>query len=112
MRASFSEKARSARNHRSCGSDRATPSPQPDPPQARPDAGGALAGAGVGPSAIDDVLGIVKAYTTRVGQGPFPTELDDGAGAHLQEKGKEFYDELLAEAREETYVELRLDSDG
>ncbi len=53
-------------------------------------AGGAMSGAGVGPSAIDDVLGIVKAYTTRVGQGPFPTELDDGAGSHLQEKGKEF----------------------
>ncbi len=53
-------------------------------------AGGALCGAGVGPRAIDDVVGIVKAYTTRVGQGPFPTELTDEIGAHLQEKGKEF----------------------
>lgn len=53
-------------------------------------AGGALSGAGVGPKVIDDVMGIVKAYTTRVGQGPFMTELDDDAGAHLQDRGKEF----------------------
>jgi adenylosuccinate synthase len=53
-------------------------------------AGGALCGAGVGPGAIDDVVGIVKAYTTRVGQGPFPTALGDEVGAHLQERGKEF----------------------
>lgn len=53
-------------------------------------AGGAMCGAGVGPSSIDQVLGIVKVYTTRVGQGPFPTELDDEVGGHLQERGKEF----------------------
>jgi adenylosuccinate synthase len=53
-------------------------------------AGAACAGSGVGPKAIDDVLGIVKAYTTRVGNGPFPTELADDAGTHMQDKGKEF----------------------
>jgi adenylosuccinate synthase len=53
-------------------------------------AGGALTGSGVGPSVINEVLGIVKAYTTRVGNGPFPSELEDLVGAHLQEKGKEF----------------------
>ena len=53
-------------------------------------AGGALCGAGVGPKAIDGVFGIVKAYTTRVGQGPFPTELSDATGEYLQQKGKEF----------------------
>jgi adenylosuccinate synthase len=52
--------------------------------------GGALAGTGVGPAAIDYVLGIVKAYTTRVGAGPFPTELFDDAGRHLAEVGSEF----------------------
>jgi len=53
-------------------------------------AGAALAGSGVGPGIIDSVLGIAKAYTTRVGSGPFPTELDDDAGRHLAEVGKEF----------------------
>jgi len=53
-------------------------------------AGSACAGSGVGPKAIDDVMGIIKAYTTRVGNGPFPTELDDDAGTHMQDKGKEF----------------------
>jgi adenylosuccinate synthase len=53
-------------------------------------AGQAAAGAGVGPSAIGYVLGIVKAYTTRVGSGPFPTELDDEVGQHLGVVGKEF----------------------
>lgn len=52
--------------------------------------GGALAGAGVGPTAIDYVLGIVKAYTTRVGAGPFPTELFDETGRHLADVGSEF----------------------
>ena len=52
--------------------------------------GGALAGTGVGPAAIDYVLGIVKAYTTRVGAGPFPTELFDASGKHLAEVGNEF----------------------
>lgn len=53
-------------------------------------AGAACCGAGIGPSKIDRVLGICKAYTTRVGGGPFPTELEDAVGDHLQEKGAEF----------------------
>jgi len=53
-------------------------------------AGAAAAGAGVGPQALDYVLGITKAYTTRVGAGPFPTELFDDTGRHLATKGKEF----------------------
>ncbi len=53
-------------------------------------AGQAAAGAGVGPSAVGYVLGIVKAYTTRVGSGPFPTELEDEVGQHLGTVGKEF----------------------
>ncbi|NDY43158.1 adenylosuccinate synthase [Dissulfurirhabdus thermomarina] len=53
-------------------------------------AGGACAGAGIGPSRVDYVLGICKAYTTRVGGGPFPTELEDAVGDHLQERGAEF----------------------
>ncbi len=52
--------------------------------------GGACTGAGVGPVNIDYVLGITKAYTTRVGEGPFPTELDDEIGNHLGVKGHEF----------------------
>ena len=53
-------------------------------------AGNACCGAGIGPSAISDVIGIVKAYTTRVGQGPFPAELFDEIGNQIQEKGAEF----------------------
>jgi adenylosuccinate synthase len=53
-------------------------------------AGGAATGSGVGPRDIDYVLGIVKAYTTRVGAGPFPTELFDDDGDHLGERGHEF----------------------
>ena len=53
-------------------------------------AGGAATGTGVGPLAIDYVLGITKAYSTRVGNGPFPTELDDHYGEHLGVKGHEF----------------------
>ncbi|TKZ21324.1 adenylosuccinate synthase [Shimia litoralis] len=53
-------------------------------------AGQAATGVGVGPGAIDFVLGIVKAYTTRVGEGPFPTELDDDDGQRLGERGHEF----------------------
>ncbi len=52
--------------------------------------GGAATGTGVGPRYIDYVLGIVKAYTTRVGAGPFPTELFDADGEYLGEKGHEF----------------------
>jgi adenylosuccinate synthase len=53
-------------------------------------AGGASAGSGVGPRDIGYILGIVKAYTTRVGAGPFPTELDDACGQHMGERGHEF----------------------
>ena len=53
-------------------------------------AGSAATGSGVGPSVFDEVLGIVKAYTTRVGAGPFPTELFCQVGDHLGSKGHEF----------------------
>jgi len=53
-------------------------------------AGGAATGTGVGPLSFDYVLGITKAYTTRVGSGPFPTELFDEMGAHLARRGHEF----------------------
>jgi adenylosuccinate synthase len=53
-------------------------------------AGNACCGAGVGPRQISDVIGIVKAYTTRVGMGPFPSELLDDIGNQIQEKGAEF----------------------
>ena len=53
-------------------------------------AGQAATGTGIGPGCIDFVLGIVKAYTTRVGEGPFPTELDDADGQRLGERGHEF----------------------
>ena len=53
-------------------------------------AGQAAAGSGIGPSAVGYVLGITKAYTTRVGGGPFPTELEDEVGTVLGERGREF----------------------
>ncbi len=55
-----------------------------------PVAGSACAGAGIGPGQLHHVVGIVKAYTTRVGAGPFLTELTDETGDYLQERGKEF----------------------
>ncbi len=55
-----------------------------------PVAGGACAGAGIGPGQLHHVVGIVKAYTTRVGAGPFVTELNDEIGDCIQERGKEF----------------------
>ncbi|OZM71434.1 adenylosuccinate synthase [Amycolatopsis antarctica] len=55
-----------------------------------PTSGGASAGSGIGPGRIGTVLGILKAYTTRVGSGPFPTELTDDAGEALRKKGGEF----------------------
>jgi len=55
-----------------------------------PIAGGACAGAGVGPTRIDHVVGVAKAYTTRVGEGPFPTELFDEVGEAMCEVGQEF----------------------
>ncbi|MEN8141886.1 MAG: adenylosuccinate synthase [Thermodesulfobacteriota bacterium] len=53
-------------------------------------AGNACVGSGFGPAHIDAVIGIIKAYTTRVGEGPFPTELFDEVGAGMQERGGEF----------------------
>jgi adenylosuccinate synthase len=53
-------------------------------------AGAAAAGAGIGPHHLHYVLGITKAYTTRVGEGPFPTELSDDVGERLRQRGKEF----------------------
>ena len=53
-------------------------------------AGAAAAGAGIGPLNLDYVLGVTKAYTTRVGSGPFPTELDDDIGKQLASRGNEF----------------------
>lgn len=55
-----------------------------------PIAGGACAGAGVGPTRIDEVLGVTKAYTTRVGLGPFPTEIEGHICNYLREKGHEY----------------------
>ncbi len=55
-----------------------------------PVAGGACVGAGVGPTIIDRVIGVAKAYTTRVGEGPFPTELHGGLGDVLCDRGAEF----------------------
>ena len=53
-------------------------------------AGGACTGSGIPPMRLDQVIGIVKAYTTRVGEGPFPTELDDEHGEHLRKVGAEY----------------------
>ncbi len=55
-----------------------------------PIAGAACTGAGVGPTRISRVLGVAKAYVTRVGEGPFPTELDDAIGEQITTRGKEF----------------------
>lgn len=55
-----------------------------------PIAGGACIGAGIGPSKISKVIGVVKAYTTRVGEGPFPTELLDATGDEIRTQGREF----------------------
>ncbi len=52
--------------------------------------GGACTGSGIPPTRVDRVIGIVKAYTTRVGEGPFPTELHDDAGEHLRKTGAEY----------------------
>jgi len=55
-----------------------------------PTAGGACTGGGVGPSQIGSVIGVMKAYATRVGSGPFPTELGEPIGTHLLERGREY----------------------
>lgn len=52
--------------------------------------GGATTGAGIGPTAVDAVLGVTKAYCTRVGEGPFPTELNDATGEYIRKTGQEF----------------------
>jgi len=53
-------------------------------------AGGACTGAGIPPSMINCAIGVIKAYTTRVGGGPFPTELDDAVGEHIRARGGEY----------------------
>jgi adenylosuccinate synthase len=53
-------------------------------------AGGSSIGTGIGPNKINEIIGVVKAYTTRVGEGPMPTELFDETGNYLQQKGHEF----------------------
>ena len=58
-----------------------------------PTAGGAMTGLGVGPRAVDRVIGVAKAFTTRVGSGPFPTELDGAAAARLRGTGENPWDE-------------------
>lgn len=55
-----------------------------------PTAGGACTGLGIGPNTIGEIIGIVKAYTTRVGSGPFPTEQENAMGEHLRERGREY----------------------
>ncbi|HBM81591.1 MAG TPA: adenylosuccinate synthase, partial [Clostridiaceae bacterium] len=55
-----------------------------------PISGGVCVGAGVGPKSLDKVVGVCKAYTTRVGKGPFPTELLDKTGDSIREKGNEY----------------------
>jgi adenylosuccinate synthase len=52
--------------------------------------GGLFSGCGLGPFSLQSILGVIKAYTTRVGEGPFPTELKDDVGAHLRREGDEF----------------------
>ncbi len=55
-----------------------------------PSAGGILTGLGIGPKMVGEILGVTKAYTTRVGGGPFPTELEDETGEHIRHAGGEF----------------------
>jgi adenylosuccinate synthase len=55
-----------------------------------PIAGGACTGGGIGPLQVDEVIGVMKAYSTRVGSGPFPTELEDETGHGIAERGREF----------------------
>ncbi len=55
-----------------------------------PVAGAACTGIGIGPTRIDEVLGVAKAYVTRVGEGPFPSEMDEGVGGRVREVGQEY----------------------
>ena len=59
-------------------------------PSSHPVAGGCCIGSGVGPTAINEIMGIFKSYTTRVGEGPFPTELFDETGDYIRNAGGEF----------------------
>lgn len=68
-------------------------------------AGGACTGSGIPPTRISRVVGVVKAYTSRVGEGPFPTELKDSIGKHLQEKGGE-YGTVTGRARRIGWLDL------
>jgi adenylosuccinate synthase len=70
-----------------------------------PVAGAACVGAGVGPKAIDDVWGVAKAYCTRVGAGPFPTELDDALGERIRDAGGE-YGTTTGRARRTGWLDL------
>jgi adenylosuccinate synthase len=67
-----------------------TTAPIRSSPRPTASAGAAAAGAGIGPMHLHYVLGITKAYSTRVGEGPFPTELSDDVGERLRQRGKEF----------------------
>ena len=53
-------------------------------------AGGACTGLGIGPNVIGEIIGVAKAYTTRVGEGPFPTEITDALGEAIRQKGGEY----------------------
>jgi adenylosuccinate synthase len=68
-------------------------------------AGGACTGAGIGPSRIDSVIGLAKAYCTRVGSGPFPTELSDAIGERLRARGDE-YGSVTGRARRTGWLDL------
>jgi len=68
-------------------------------------AGGACTGAGIGPSRIDSVIGLAKAYCTRVGAGPFPTELADATGERLRARGEE-YGSVTGRARRTGWLDL------
>src|SRR6201999_4181026 len=70
-----------------------------------PVAGAACTGAGVGPKDIDEVWGVAKAYATRVGAGPFPTEIDDELGTAIREAGGE-YGTTTGRARRVGWVDL------
>jgi len=70
-----------------------------------PVAGAACVGAGVGPRDIDEIWGVCKAYTTRVGAGPFPTELDDAIGESIRETGRE-YGTTTGRARRTGWLDL------
>lgn len=72
-----------------------------------PNSGAACVGAGVGPQHINEVLGIIKSYTTRVGAGPFPTELNDAVGEEMQQRGHE-YGTVTGRARRCGWLDLAI----